>query len=50
MGPYIRRGTSLVWEEKTVKYWQEILELLDSVWALNGWQFYTAKGTKREIQ
>jgi hypothetical protein len=32
MGPYVRRGASLTWEEKGIKYVQEILELLDTVW------------------
>jgi hypothetical protein len=33
MEPYIKKGGSLTWEEKGVKYGQEILELLEAVWA-----------------
>jgi hypothetical protein len=35
---------------KGIKYGQEILELLMLYGPLNGWQLYTAKGTKREMQ
>jgi hypothetical protein len=35
---------------KGIKYGQEILELLDVVWAPKWWQLYTAKGTKMEMQ
>jgi hypothetical protein len=30
---YVKKGGSLTWEEKSVKYGQEILELLEAVWA-----------------
>jgi hypothetical protein len=31
MGPYIKKGGSLTQEEKSVKYGQEILELLKAI-------------------
>jgi hypothetical protein len=35
---------------KSIKNGQEILKLLGTEWALNWWQLYTAKGTKKEMQ
>jgi hypothetical protein len=35
---------------KSIKYGQEILELLDTEGPLNRWQLYTRESTRREIQ
>jgi hypothetical protein len=50
MGPYIRRGASLIQEENVSIMGRKSLNCWMTYKPLNGWQLYIAEGTRRKIQ